>query len=83
MYSKNTLRYINVNKLFGKIADPVCKYLPAYHVFTGHNYTASFSRTGKVHPLEYLEKDETMQEVFGSMCFDEKVREETFRALCL
>ena len=44
LYSKSTLRHINVNKLYGKIGDPVCKFLPAYHAFTGCNYTASFSR---------------------------------------
>ena len=27
LYSKNTLRYINVNKLYGKIGDQVCKSL--------------------------------------------------------
>ena len=32
----------------------------------------------EVHPLKYLEKDETMQEVFGSMGFDAKVSEKTF-----
>ena len=47
-------------------------------LFTGCDYTASFSRKGKVRPLKYLEKDETMQEVFGSMGFDEKVSEETY-----
>ena len=40
-------------------------------LFTGCDYTASFSRKGKVRPLKYLEKNETMQEVFGSMGFDE------------
>ena len=81
LYSKNTLRYINVNKLYGKIGDSVCKSLPAYHAFTGCGYTASFSRKGQVRPLKCLEKDETMQEVFGSMSFDEKVSEETFSKL--
>ena len=47
------------------------------------DYTASFSRKGKVRPLKYLEKDETMQEVFGSMGFDEKVSEETFIQLSI
>ena len=51
LYSKNALRYINVNKLYGKIGDPVCKFLPAYHALTGCDYTASFSRKGKVRPL--------------------------------
>ena len=81
LHSKNTLQYINVNNLYGNIGDPVCKSLPAYHVFTGCDYTTTFSRKGKVHPLKYLEKDETMQEVFGSTIFDEKVSEETFSTI--
>ena len=52
-------------------------------LFTGCDYTASFSRKGKVRPLKYLEKDETMQEVFGSMDFDEEVSEETFIQLSI
>ena len=52
-------------------------------LFTGCDYTASFSRKGKVRPLKYLEKDETMQEVFGSMDFDEEVSEETFLQLSI
>ena len=81
LYSKNTLRYTNVNKLNGKLGDLVCKSLPAYHTFTGCDYTASFSRKGKVRSLKCLEKDETKQEVFGSMVFDEKVSEETFSTI--
>ena len=50
LYLKNTLRYINVNKLYRKIGDPVCKSLSAYHAFTGCDYTASFSRKGKSAP---------------------------------
>ena len=70
-----------MNKLYRKIGDPVCKSLPTYHAFTGCDYTASFSQKGKVHPLKHLEKDETMQEVFGSMGFDEKMSEETFSTI--
>ena len=51
LYLKNTLRYINMNKLYRKIGDPVCKSLSAYHAFTGCDYTASFSRKGKSAPL--------------------------------
>ena len=70
-----------MNKLYGKSGNPVCKSLPAYHAFTGCHYTTSFSPKGKVLPLKYLEKDETMQEVFGSMGFDEKMSEETFSTI--
>ena len=78
LYSKNTLRYINANKLYGKIGDPLCKSLPAYHAFTDCDYTTSFSQKEKVCPLKYFKKNETMQEVFCSIGFDEKVSEESF-----
>ena len=78
---KKTLRYINVNKLYGKIGDPVCKSVPAYHAFTGCNYTVSFSHKWKNSPLKFLEKDETMEVVFGSMSFNEKESEETFSTI--
>ena len=61
LYSKNTPQYINVKKLHGKIGDPVCKSLPAYHAFTRCNYTGSFSQKGNVRLLKYLGKDETMK----------------------
>ena len=80
LYSKNTLRYINVNKSYGKTGYPVFKSPPA-HVFIGYDYTASFSQKRKVCPFKYLEKDETMQEVFGSMGFGEKVSKETFSTI--
>ena len=81
LYSKNTLRYINIIKLYGKTGDPVCKSLPVYHAFPVCNCTVSFSWKREVHPLKYLEKDETVQEVFGSMGFDENVSEETFSTI--
>lgn len=57
LYSKNTLQYINVNQLYGKIDDPVCKSLPAYHAFTGCDYTAFFSWKEKESaPLNTLER---------------------------
>ena len=65
---------------------PVIQFVNLFQLtmlFTGCDYTASFSRKGKVRPLKYLEKDETMQEVFGSMDFDEEVSEETFIQLSI
>ena len=40
-----------------------------------------FLGNGKSAPLKYLKRDETMQEVFGSMGFDEKLSEETFSTI--
>ena len=40
-----------------------------------------FLGKGKSAPLKYLKKDETIQGVFGSMGFDEKLSEETFSTI--
>ena len=60
---KLVIKFVNLFSL------PCFYRLLLYHFF--------FSER-KVRPLKYLEKDETMQEVFGSMGFDEKVSEKTF-----
>ena len=67
LYTKNTLRYISVNQLFLKLGDVLCKSLPAYHAFTGCDYTASFSRKGKIQPFKLLEKNKDIQELFGEL----------------
>jgi hypothetical protein len=67
LYTRNTLRFINVNQLHNKLGNKLAKALPAYHAFTGCDYTAAFSRKGKIAPLKILEKDEELQEIFGCM----------------
>ena len=48
---KNTLRFIDVNKAFENLGANVCKALPAFHAFTGSDYTAKFTRKAKVKPF--------------------------------
>ena len=64
LYVKNTLRFINLNQLSSHLGNDLGAALPAYHDFTGCEYTASFCRRGKVKPLKLLEKREDMQNVF-------------------
>jgi hypothetical protein len=54
--SNNTLRYISINQLHAALGESLCQSLPAYHAFTGCDYTASFSRKGKIRPLKVLER---------------------------
>ena len=56
-----------MNQLYQKLGEKFCKALPAYHAVTGCDYTASFSRKGKIRPLKLLEKDEEIQEAFGKI----------------
>ena len=43
---KNNLRFISLNQLYSYLGNDFCAALPAYHAFTGCDYTASFCRRG-------------------------------------
>ena len=81
LYAKNSLRYIDVRKLFNRLEEDLSRALPALHVFTGSGYTAAFSRKGKIRPLKILEKDKTAQIVFGDIGFSDDIQEEEFRVI--
>ena len=49
--SKNTIRYISIDQASEIFGSSLCNALPAFHAFTGCNYTASFKRKGKVVPF--------------------------------
>ena len=75
-YDKNSLRYIDVRKLLNKLGKDLCRALPAFHALTSSDYTAAFSRKGKIRPLKTLEKNKTAQTVFGDMVFSDDMQEE-------
>ena len=77
LYSKNTLRYININEIYQSIGSKVSKALPALHAFTGCDYTSSFSRKGKIRPLKMLEKNVKLQDTFAGLGCREVVSEDT------
>ena len=81
LYAKNSLRYTDVRKLFNKLWKDLCRALPAFHVFTGSDYTAASSRKGKIRPLKTLVKDKTLQTVFGDMGFSDEIEEEEFKVV--
>ena len=81
LYAKNGLRYIDVRKLFEKLGKDFCRALPAFDIFTGSDYTAAFSRKGKIRTLKTLEKDKTAQTVFGDMRFSDDIQEEEFKVI--
>ena len=56
LYAKNSLRYIDLKKLFNRLWKDLCRALPAFHVFSGSDYTAAFSRKGKIRPLKTFQK---------------------------
>lgn len=79
--NKNSQRYISINSIHAKIGEILCKSLPAYHAFSGCDYTASFSRKGKVRPLKILENDVKAQHAFIELGVEEEVKELTYQIL--
>ena len=63
----NTQRYIDVSKLAQVLGPELCSALPGLHAFTGCDYTASFTRKGKVHPLALLEKEPRFRIAFANL----------------
>lgn len=73
---KNTLRYLHVNKIYERLGETMSRALPAYHAFTGSDYTASFARKGKVKPFQIMENDPKIVEIFASLGSSESVSKE-------
>ena len=74
---KNNLRFINVNTIYSELGEALCKALPAYHAFTGCDYTASFFKKAKVRPLKLLQKDTDAQIVLSELSTLEEIDENT------
>ena len=62
--ANNTLRYITMNKRNQSLRYRLCCVLPDYQAFAGCEFTASFSRKGKVNPLKKLRKNAMAIRVF-------------------
>ena len=80
VFSKNTLRYINLTDLHNKLGTRLCRALLFLHALTGCDYTASFYRRGKVKPLKLLEKNPDLQETFASFGDEESPNEKQIEA---
>ena len=57
LQSRNNLRFISVDSKYSNLGKNFCKALPAYHVFTGSDFMASFSQKEKIQPLKKLGKN--------------------------
>ena len=79
--SKNTLRYINLNQLHESLGETLCNSLPAYHAFTGCDYTSSFCRKGKVKPFKMLQQDTDAQRAFFQLGTEMNISENTIAAI--
>ena len=65
LHMNNTLRYVNVNKLYQALGSSLYVALPGFHAFTGSDYTASFNRKGKIRPLKLLKRREDAKKAFS------------------
>ena len=74
LQAQNKLRYIDVNKIFETLGTNLCAALPGCHAYTGYDYTASFSRKGKVRPLAFLEKNQNAIEMFSKLGDEEDIK---------
>ena len=62
--STNSQRFISLNQLYITLGKTFCQSLPGYHAFTGCDYTASFSRRGKIKALKILGKNVKFEQMF-------------------
>ena len=67
LVTKNKLRYININQIHNHFGVGFYTARPAFHAFSGCDYTTSFNRKGKIRPMKLLEKNEIVQQVFSKL----------------
>ena len=60
-------RYVNISAIASRIGPECCSALPAFHAYTGCDYTAGFVRKGKKRPFAILEKDERFLQAFSAI----------------
>lgn len=75
--SNNSLRYINLSNLYSTLGPDLCRALPAFHAFTGCDYTAAFYGKGKKRPLKLLTSCRDTQLAFGSLGSNKTISEKT------
>ncbi|XP_044760188.1 uncharacterized protein LOC123317646 isoform X1 [Coccinella septempunctata] len=81
LHSKNTLRYISINDIYTNLGDVLSKALPAYHAFTGSDYTASFARKGKIKPFRIIEEYPNIANIFASFEHSQEISEEQIQGI--
>lgn len=79
--SKNNRRYVSLTAIWKELGPDLCAALPAFHAFTGSDYTSAFVRKGKVRPFKTLEKQPHYQKSFRVMATNTTVSNKTKTAL--
>ena len=79
--SNNSQRYICLTNIVAALGINMCKALPAFHAFSGCDYTSAFVRHGKVLPLLKLEKNECAQTAFAKLADDGAISDDTIKGI--
>lgn len=67
MQHNQHLDFINCIDLALKLGSKLCQSLPAFHAYTGCDYTAAFYNKGKIIPLKIFSQNKKYQTVFISL----------------
>ena len=59
-----------MNQIYSSLGQLLSSALPAFHAFFGCDYTAAFSRKGKVSPFKCLKNSEETQCAFSNLAVD-------------
>lgn len=75
--SKKTRRFINISAIQKSLGPGISKALPAFHAYTGSDYTSAFAKKGKARPFAKLQQNREVQKAFQTLAeksVDEKSR---------
>ena len=64
-FANNSLRFIDMSLLVEHLGEELSKSIPAFHAFTGCDYSLAFVGKGKIRPFELLAKDPEYQNAFS------------------
>ena len=79
--SSNTRRYISITKIHEEIGDKISAALPAFHAYSGSDFTSCFFMKAKVRPFEKLMDDPQAQGAFSDLTCSGNIKAGTQRNL--
>ena len=77
----NNRRYINITKIHDKIGVQTSASLPAFHAYTGSDFTSSLCKKGKIRPFEKLLNDRDAQLAFIDLSSSQSPKAKTRKSL--
>jgi hypothetical protein len=82
----NKRRLVNVMEIASAIGPQICQALPAFHSFTGCDYTSAFVRRGKLRPFQLLKEHPEFVQLFSRLgdaaCLEYTVMHQIERFVC-